>query len=220
MVRLRLKIKSYSVNEENPQDTKHCDLIFKLPEYLLAERGFTYKAIETIARASDPVISQLQVEENVERTSTQYSLPSGETLEMQEIVVGTDATLNFIDVLDGNLSGYYTLVYEMSQELIRKFVPKFYEHVATVIDAYGGTVNADGQPLSHELMLELFERKQISFDEEGNISKDEILVVGPQMAEELRQLPPRTPEQERKWNEMLERKRQEFNAGKRTRRIS
>lgn len=208
------------MNHNEPSAIEPSDLIFLLPEYVRAEAKFTYEAINMVARASDPVLSGMSFETTTESAATQYSLPTGETLEMPEIRSVSESVLNFDDIISGNLDCYFASIYEAAQGLVHSIMPQFFQHISTVVDAFGGSVDARGQPLSHDLIIDMFEKKAISFDDDGNMSKDEILVVHPTMAEKLSQLPPPTPEQEKRWNDMLERKRQEFYARKLTRRIS
>jgi hypothetical protein len=80
-------------------------------------------------------------------------------------------------------------------------------------------MDAGGQPLSHDLLLKSLEGIEFDFDENG----DPIwptLVMSPSMGEQFRRLPPMTPEQKKALEEMIERKREKFNARKRNRQLS
>jgi len=92
-----------------------------------------------------------------------------------------------------------------------------FERLNAVTDAAGTTVDADGRPLSHELVLELLETMEIDFDTEGNA---ELALVGnSDMVRRLQALPPMTPEQEAAFDGLMARKRREFEARQRERRL-
>ncbi len=81
------------------------------------------------------------------------------------------------------------------------------------------TVSADGQPLSHDILLDAIEGVEISFEDDGT-ARMPTLVMHPNMAEKLAALPPATPEQERRFQDIMQRKQEAFFAGRRSRRLS
>lgn len=194
--------------------------LFELPEYVNEFGKFTYKSINELVWKKDPVLSQISVVEAEEIPTTQYSLPSGETLELQPIAAAGTANIQTEDLLSSDLSSYYVSIDAAAESILPQVREQFYNHVGTVCDAYGNSVSAEGQPISHELMLQVYEKKDLNFDENGNIAEGEMIVLSASMAEQLRKLPPMTAEQEQAWNEMIERKRQEFYARKRNRKLS
>jgi len=73
-------------------------------------------------------------------------------------------------------------------------------------------------PLALSFSLEGLERIDIMFDREGKPMLP-TLVMHPSMAEHVRSLPPITPEQQRAMDDLIERKRTEFNARRRYRKL-
>jgi hypothetical protein len=206
--------------EKDSPDSRDSELIFLLPEYTSAFNLFVHSAINELTRASDPVLKGMPTENRAELNSAQYTLPSGETLEMPPIEVRPQATLDGNAMLTGDLNALHVFIYEMAHSSLEQLIPQFFQHVSTVADAFGNSVDARGQPLSHDLLLDMFEKKQWSFKDDGSFSDGEMMLVHPETYKKIQELPPRTPEQEQRWCDLIERKRQEFYAGKRTRRIS
>ncbi|MGB7209778.1 MAG: hypothetical protein WBD27_14030 [Pyrinomonadaceae bacterium] len=194
--------------------------VFELPEYFRATSMFTYKAIQELTRRKDPFLSQIPVVEVDEIPTAKYSLPSGEILEQEPIQTTGTAILETDDLLSGELNSYYVFIDALAESLLPQLKKQFYEHLDSVCDAFGQSVNANGQPLSHELMMQVVDKKQWEFDEDGNFAEGEMMVLGESMAEQLRNLPPMTNEQKRAWDDLLARKRQEFDDRKRTRKLS
>jgi len=201
-------------------DGKATNELFELPEYVRVVAIFTYNSINELVRRKDPILSQIPVNKVDEIPTAQYSLPSGETLEIEPIYVSGTANLQTDDLLSGELNSYYIFLNEVAENMLPQMKQQFYEHVNSVCDAFGQSVSAEGQPISHELIMKLLERKQIEFDDNGNFAEGETLVLNSSTVEQLRNLPPMTAEQEKAWNDLMERKRQEFYARKRTRKLS
>ena len=77
-------------------------------------------------------------------------------------------------------------------------------------------MSAAGRPLTFDLVLDMLEQTEISFNEDG--SPNFSVVLHPTQAEKLLASPV-TPEQKRRQAEILARKKAEQDAQKRTRRL-
>ena len=66
--------------------------------------------------------------------------------------------------------------------------------MAQISEAAGTSFNAQGRPLSHDRLLDMFDRTEIGFDESGNLRMP-TLVGGPDIFQDLQKLPLPTPEQ-------------------------
>jgi hypothetical protein len=80
-------------------------------------------------------------------------------------------------------------------------------------------LDAGGQPFSFELLYEMLEKLEFSLDENDEIVMPSLL-MHPDQVEKIRELPPPTPEQQRKLEELKQRKREEALARRRSRRLS
>jgi hypothetical protein len=94
----------------------------------------------------------------------------------------------------------------------------FFEKMEKVATAVGNTVQAEGKPFSWDYVNIMLEKMYIEFDEEGQ-PKLPSLVMHPNLYEKVKEIKP-TKEQEKTRAEIIERKRSEYNAQKRTRRLS
>lgn len=87
-----------------------------------------------------------------------------------------------------------------------------------ITNATGNVVRADGQPISWDLISDMLEKMPLDFDEQGNPLMP-TMYASPEGAAQAREMTP-TPEQQLRRSEIIERKRAEFYAQKRTRRLS
>jgi hypothetical protein len=106
-------------------------------------------------------------------------------------------------------------LYNFSNEAVEQMKKHFFEVFPQICDATGNNVNAQGKNV-WDAYLEMLETMEMSFDENGN--HNTTLVVHPDTARKIRENPP-TPEQIAKGNEIIERKKKEYYAQKRTRRL-
>ena len=97
-------------------------------------------------------------------------------------------------------------------------MPKFFEYLGRVCEATGNVIDGKGQPFSFDLVLDALDKIQIDFDEAGN-PEIPTMVLHPELMEKLKKQPP-TDEQIRRREEIINRKRGEYNARRRTRQIS
>src|SRR5689334_13422049 len=59
-------------------------------------------------------------------------------------------------------------VHEMSTELAQKMTKRMFETISEAVEQVGNAVDAKGQPLSPDLIIEMLEKMELSFDDEGN----------------------------------------------------
>ena len=85
-----------------------------------------------------------------------------------------------------------------------------------ITDATGNTIDAGGRPLSWDLILDAYEGTEIAFDDDGQPTTQ--LVMNPRTAM-LLQAMEKTPEQERRYQEIMQRKKDAWDAQQRPRRL-
>jgi hypothetical protein len=85
-----------------------------------------------------------------------------------------------------------------------------------ITDATGNSIDAEGRPLSWDLILDAYEGTEIAFDDDGQPTTQ--LVMNPRTAM-LLQAMEKTPEQERRYQEIMQRKKDEWDAQQRPRRL-
>ena len=193
--------------------------IFILPEYSRAQFQFFSDAVRRMMAAKDELYASIPVAEPSEVLPvTQNTMPSGEVVQNQPLQMKATVVFQWDDIRTCNLEALAEQVNNAAEERLAQVMPHFYDVFHRTCDAAGTGADAGGRPFSFELYLEGLERMELQFDREG---KPEMptLIVAPSMAEHLRSLPPITPAQQKALDELIERKRTEFNARRRHRKL-
>jgi len=94
----------------------------------------------------------------------------------------------------------------------------FFKGLADITNATGNVLNAEGKPFSYDMFLDLLDMVEIDFDEKGNPNYP-TLIISPQIEEKIKNTKP-TLVQIKREQEIVARKKAEFDAKKRTRRLS
>jgi hypothetical protein len=199
-----------------PADDRH-EPIFRLIEYAVAERRFIGDTLEALARAQDPLLARIQVERTSRVPQTQITTDSGEVVEQQPVEIRTKLTQSPQDMIDGKLDNLLSSLDEAAKEYSDQFGKHFYEELSRVTEATGNVVDARGRPFFDSL-YEMYEKVDLHFDDEGRIVQE--LHLNPANVEKWQKgWAEMTPEQHEKLAALVERKRQEFDARRRNRRL-
>jgi len=122
---------------------------------------------------------------------------------------------NASEIIAGDMDSVYQAIDSAAEQNVDQTMPYFFSQMSDISEAVGTTVDAGGIPMSWDLVNELLERIEIPFDHDGNPSIP-ALVLSPETAARI---PTITPDQQRVRDEIIERKRQDFLARRRTRRL-
>jgi hypothetical protein len=193
--------------------------LFSLYEYNRAFTRFVGEAIHELMARKDPVLGRIKSERSEQIPIVRNTMPSGEVVEGQPLRTETSVAVTLDDVVSGDVDEFAAALDDTATKALAQVMPRFFERIGGLSEAAGTTVDARAEPLSYELLLRGFEKIDIDFDDNGNPIMPK-LVVGPDMFEALRKLPPETEQQQRAWREMIERKRREFNDRRRYRKLS
>jgi len=85
-----------------------------------------------------------------------------------------------------------------------------------VTEAVGNVVEADGRPLSWDFVLDAIEMVDVSFDEDGRYHLD--IAINPDTYKLLQRIE-LTPEQQQRHDDIIQRKKEQWYAQKRSRRL-
>jgi len=132
--------------------------------------------------------------------------------------VGFGFTLNVHAVRDGDLGDFLLQVGNASEELGKALVGGMVETLDKVTDATGNVVKGHGE-INFDVIYEGLEKIEWSLNDDGELVKP-TLVMHPDMAKKLGELPELTDEQKAKLDALEARKLEEARARRRTRRIS
>jgi len=164
----------------------------------------------------DPLFS------GIERSRSVHQGPirnvRGDTpLDQGMFVVHGESSIPWDSVRNGKIDDYTKFLYEISESQCKSLTQHFFENMAEITDVTGQSINAKGQPLTIDLFLDLIEKVEFDFDDDGNPLYPTL--YPPSAAEKLKKLK-FTQEQDQRLNQIIEDNRARFNAGKRTRRLS
>jgi hypothetical protein len=107
-------------------------------------------------------------------------------------------------------------LYEMWENFASQAKKAFFEMLSLTTEAVGNSINAAGKNF-WDARIEMLEGLHMRFDEDGNHSTE--FILHPDTARKLAENPP-TPEQQKRWEDAINAKREEYYAQKRTRRLS
>jgi hypothetical protein len=122
-------------------------------------------------------------------------------------------------VRDGDYERLYEAMFESADAMAEQLVGYFVESMGKVTEGTGNVIDAGGRPFGFEVLYETLETLEFSVDESDELVMPS-LVMNPADADNLRDVPPLTDEQQRILDELKERKREEALARRRRRRLS
>ena len=189
---------------------------FVANEYLNAERDFAFQAIGEIARRNSPLLSEIATESTEAVVVTQVTTDAGETVELGGVSLEATVELSIAEILAGRPAPLLAQLNAAGHKQAEALIGHLLGSISQITEATGNTVSAEGRPF-FDALLELLETTDLTFDEDGKL--EQVLVTHPDTAERIQGLEP-TPEQSAALNALLERKRGEFDAAKRRRRLS
>lgn len=193
-------------------------ILFLLPEYDVALKRFIHSTINVLMREKDAVLKMIPTERRENVTTTQNTMPSGEVVEGEPLLTEMRFEINNSDVLEGNVDGFLASIDAAAEDGLKKLMPQIFGRIGALAEAAGTASNAAGQRISHELVLAQYEKMEIDFDERGNPILP-TMIGSPEMIDAYKRLGPPSEEIEERFQEMIARKREEFNARRRSRKL-
>lgn len=192
--------------------------LFDLPEYDRAFGEFFFEAINELMRQKSPLLNKIPSHKVDRLPISRNSFEDGKVLDSPPFEIGASLIAMRTDCIANNVSVVAELVDDAAEQAVKIVVPQILETVGRLSQAAGTAVDAKGQKLSHDLMTESLDAVEIDFDDGGNPIFP-TLVASPILLNALAKLPPRTPEELARYNAMIERKREAFNARRRYRKL-
>jgi len=191
-------------------------LSLNIPEYESAALRFIAEVMHGFLNI-DPLFSGIERSISVHRGPIR-NVPGDTPLDQSMFTVSGESSLPWDSVRNGKIDDYTRFLIDISKSQRESLARHFFKNIAEITDATGRSVNAGGQPLTVDLILDLIEKVEFGFDDDGN-PQYPTLVLPPAAIKKLKELK-FTPEQEQRQKQIIEEKRARFNASKRTRRLS
>jgi hypothetical protein len=131
-------------------------------------------------------------------------------------IISTESLIERTCFISTNTEQFRDFISDLSEKLNSGFKKKVFGNLDEITEATGNTVAADGRNF-WDVQIEAVEKIQMTFDENGEHNYQTI--VHPDQKKKLDENPP-TKEQEITLQKLIEKKREEYYAQKRIRRLS
>jgi hypothetical protein len=195
-------------------------LLFRLPEYQRAEEMFVFDAIDALSRARGGIVAEIQREPRAHVGTTQITLEDGGTVELKSKEIAMPISIKDADVVAFDLEPLLVSLDGAAEKHHEQLTDYFLSSLETITGATGNQVDASGKSY-FEYMYEMYEKVELSFDDDGKISSSYAMVTHPDTAERMeKSRAEMTKEEEQKLAKLLERKREEYFARRRRRKLS
>lgn len=192
---------------------------FALYEYDAAFGRFFSQTMRVLAQAYSPLLAQMHFIEMPGTVGSRVRDRQGMDIVLDPGKTSTEVTSDLKAVRAGDYERLYEAMYESAGSMAEQLVGHFVESMGKVTEGTGNVTDAGGRPFGFDVLYETLEKLEFSVDENDELVMPS-LVIHPTQAEKLRDLPPLTDEQQRKLDELKERKREEALARRRRRRLS
>jgi hypothetical protein len=167
--------------------------------------------------SSDPILKDIVSYRKLHRGGMRYEIQNKELITPPKqfpftIRIPIECVINY------DLVRFSEIIYEYTTERIVHTHKSMYDHVSKVTELTGNVVDAAGTPINADSFLDMIEKLEISFDEDGKPILPSI-TADPKVVKKLSEIK-FTKEQEERQNRIFETKKREFYAKKRYRRLS
>jgi hypothetical protein len=189
---------------------------FALPDYDLACAHVISQVTKDIARASDPVLSQIKVVTMKSTVSSVVETRDDMALDLPAEPLGFELGVKAEDVRDGNFEALQVKLVEAADGYAEQLAKMLYGSLDKITTVTGNTIDAKGGPFTFEMLYEMLDRMEWTLDENDELSTPSI-VMHP---DTVPKLPEQTPHQLRMIEELKARKLEELLARRRRRRLS
>lgn len=193
--------------------SKETILLTRNYEYEESFQSFCIVASGELMRKMDPVLSKIQFVSSERSGPIKSSLEEG-SFETQPFEWGQTIKVSYDSVLKSDIDYIIESIYESAKSGLESLMPQIFRTLGEVCDAAGQTVDAKGQ--LYDGILQALEKVEMAFDENGNPTTTLIL---PKSIETIIIKNPPPEDFIKKQEEIIERKRTEFFAKKRTRKL-
>ena len=191
-------------------------LRFFIPTYETAMLRFISDVLEGFF-AADPVFGQMRRQMDIHAGPVR-NVRGPTPVDQMMPVIESVASIDVDDVRSANTEAYTDFLCELADSQIAGLANEFYKSLGEVVDAVGTSVDARSRPFSYDLLLDALEKLHIEFDENAE-PRLPTLVMHPRLFERIKAIRP-TTEQEKRHARIIEKKRTEYFAQKRSRRLS
>jgi hypothetical protein len=194
-------------------------VFFKLPEYARAEVAFVGAAVGALSRSRGGIVSLISEQPTNRVGTTRVTTHEGQTVEFEPIAVAAEMRLDWADIAQSKVEALLTTIDEAAGVHHETLTRAVLGHFDKITAATGNQVDAAGKS-TFEALYEMFEKVELSFEEDGRISEGFVMVAHPETAEKIMRAEAEfTPAQRQQLEDLIDRKRKEFLARRRRRQL-
>ena len=163
--------------------------------------------------SQDPILSQIRKELLFEGNRFSIKTENGEIEESGYKGISAPYSVEREDIINkGHISFVENIRDEMIENVRGQQIRQFFDTVEKAVEKSGNVINGKGKPITFECFLEMFEKMQIDFDEEGNPHRLTFAMHPSTFAKIQDKLQEweNNAEYKKKYEEILEKKRKEY----------
>lgn len=185
-----------------------------IPAYDAAARSLKSSIVDGMI-GIDPVLGQIHSRTTGHAGPTR-NVPGPNPVDHDRTHFEGGCALHIDAIRETDVEAFITAIYGVAERYAAAMGATFFRTARDITDATGNTIDAGGCPLSWDLVLDAYEGTEIAFDDDGQPTTE--LVMNPRTATLLLTIK-KTPEQERRYQEIMQRKKDEWDAQQRPRRL-
>ena len=187
--------------------------LFRLPEYEAAFGSFFYSAIRSLGAAKDPTFGSIPRARSGRRYWPRNTVPGPEPLDAEPMLIESSLEVAREEIESGDTEVLLEKIDRASDQYVASVMPQIFAAISRSSEAVGTHLDAGGKPFTADLLAEALERMEIDFDDDGN-ARLPTLYVG-----EGTKLPESDEKGQRKVDDVIARKREQFLAQRRSRQL-
>lgn len=186
-----------------------------LPDFPMLKCKIQEMAVEDMQEQiqQDSILSRIRRELLFEGNRSSMKTENGETEESSYKGISAPYSVEREDIINkGHIAFMGNIRDEMIENMRGQQIRQFFDTVEKAAEKSGNVINGKGQPITHERFLELFEKIQIDFDEEGT-PHGLFFAMHPNTFAKIKDKLlewENNPEYKKKYEEILEKKRKEY----------
>ena len=178
------------------------------PELEEKLNGLVEQALNNVISNSSSLLNNITRSRYFEGNKSLIRQPSGkeEEIEKKHFSEGTEIPVE--KILYGSIENIFEHYEQAAVAVVYEQEKFLFESIERIVQNTGNAVDAKGQPLSPETILQLMEMVEINFTEDGK-SMTSSFACPPSLSEKLQQLL-EDLEKTKEYKELIERKRNEW----------
>ena len=199
---------------EHPQGT--AGVAARPSEYETATMAWLERTVQFLMLARDPLYAQLRSEQVDGTAATTISLGGGQEFVVEPTRITVTGEVSVGLAVEGDLGDLAAEASAIADQRLEQTMRAYFAMVMGVTQRTGNVFDAHGD--AAEALLAMLEKMDVAFDEDGTPALQ--MVVSPTDADRVRaQLAAFTPEQQRRFSDIITRKREAYRASRRRRRL-